>query len=214
MQEVDSLSVSRYCVKKHLNPLFSLSPRLQSPGPPRGGAVEPLLGLPVRWPLRLGWRWGHRSRCLSQRFSDNVTKHSFICSLSVQVQVSKAGQWAAELPRPFPPFSAPLVSVPWQDHVGLMSQMEVRRAGFDVSDLCISHLWRLMQNLGYWSQLGEPDLTGVWASASHVWPPFPNWQRVSSRWEKTEICTLEVDLGRVAPWWDVVIFHEAPRPDV
>lgn len=42
-----------------------------------------------------------------------------------------------------------------------MSQMELRQTGFDVSDLCISHLCRLMQNLGYWSQRGNPDLAAV-----------------------------------------------------
>lgn len=61
-----------------------------------------------------------------------------------------------------------------------MSQMELRQTGFDVSDLCISHLCRLMQNLGYWSQQGNPGLTGVWASVCGIFV-LHNSQDIFSR---------------------------------
>lgn len=99
----------------------------------------------------------------SQSFNHNVITYWFILfSLCSGLGVKNRSVICDVCPFSF----LLLLSILWQGNVRLMSQMELRQTGFDVSDLCISHLCRLMQNLGYWSQQGNPDLTGVWASVS------------------------------------------------
>lgn len=114
--------------------------------------------------LSLGWHRGHQSWCSSLRVWMITWLHMDLFHLvCVQMQVWRAAcrLWGAAAPS-----FLILLSVLWQGDEGLMSQMELRQTGFDVSDLCISHLCRLMQNLGYWSQRGNPDLAAVWASVS------------------------------------------------